>query len=85
MSELIANFQRRYGSDFLYSSPNLLSGISRILDLWGTYDSYNDSLTPDIADLNAIKQDWLVTGEDLREAFKVYLAETNEQSTKTKK
>ncbi|AGS80881.1 hypothetical protein LEP1GSC047_0888 [Leptospira phage vB_LinZ_10-LE1] len=55
------------------------------MDLWGTYDSYNASLTPDIADLNAIKQDWLVTGEDLREAFKVYLAETNEQSTKTKK
>ena len=36
------------------------------MDLWGVFDDYNTSLTPDEADEVAITLDWLAVGDALR-------------------
>ena len=38
-----------------------------MLDLFGTFDSYNESRTGDEADTKAMFADWRVTGQDLQE------------------
>jgi len=52
-------------SDFMVPMPSAISGIARILDLGGTYNSYNRSATPEEADCRAIYSDWAITGQDL--------------------
>ena len=54
---------------FLYSDPSFLSGACRTLDLFGQYDHYNFSTTPSEADHRAIATDWIVTGQDIRDAM----------------
>ena len=33
-------------SNYLFATPSFLSGAARTLDLWGTFDGYNESLDP---------------------------------------
>lgn len=62
-------------SDFLFARPSFLSGIARVLDLWGRFDRYNESRTPEEADVTALVSDWIIIGRDLEEAFRKVLAE----------
>jgi hypothetical protein len=62
-------------SGFLFSEPSFLSGASRLLDLWGQYDQYNQSLTPAEADARAIAADWIIIGQDLQEAMDEFNSE----------
>jgi len=58
------------GSDFLFASPSLMSGIARTFDLFGIFDSYNSSRTGEMADARALYSDWSAVGDDLRNAMK---------------
>lgn len=60
----------RVKSDFLFAQPSFASGAGRILDLWGRFDDYNFSETPEEADSNALASDWIIVGQDLCDAMK---------------
>ncbi|MFZ0704677.1 MAG: hypothetical protein WAM71_03675 [Candidatus Korobacteraceae bacterium] len=60
----------RIKSDFLFAQPSFASGAARILDLWGQFDDYNISNTPQEADESAIAADWIIVGQDLCYAMK---------------
>ena len=62
-------------SDFLFAEPSFFSGAARLLDLWGQYDQYNQSLTPAEADARAIAADWIITGQDLQDAMEEFNSE----------
>ena len=59
-------------SDYLFPMPGTLSGVARILDIGGTYTSYNRSETPEEADSKAIFSDWAIVGQDLTRAARKY-------------
>lgn len=50
------------GSDFLFSMPSFLSGAARVLDMGGTFTSYNTSPTPAAADARALASDLAMAG-----------------------
>ena len=54
---------------FLYARPSFAEGAARILDMGGTLNSYNKSLSAEQADLFAIYSDWLSVGADLEVAL----------------
>ena len=65
----------RLRSDFLFAQPSFFSGVARILDLFGLFDSYNESLTPQEADARAMYADWRITGHDISDAVAQFEAE----------
>ena len=56
-------------SDFLFAQPSLASGVARVFDLFGQFDDYNSSDTPQDADAKAIAADWLIVGQDIADAI----------------
>ena len=60
------------GSDFLFAMPSALSGVSRTLDLGGTFDSYNGSANGLAADTKALVADWQAVGESFVRAIEVF-------------
>lgn len=56
-------------SDFLFATPAFISGASRVLDLYGTYDVYNASPTEREADYKALLSDWRIVGRDIFDAM----------------
>ncbi len=56
-------------SDFLFSTPTFASGAARVLDLFGTYDTYNFSSTDHEADFSALLSDWRIVGQDIFSAM----------------
>jgi len=63
-------------SDFLFVQPNALFGLARLFDLGGTFDSYNESPTPAMADAVALLNDWCRVGQDLSDVFPLALLDT---------
>ncbi|MBD2326283.1 hypothetical protein H6G21_05305 [Alkalinema sp. FACHB-956] len=59
-------------SSFLYAQPSFVEGIARLLDIGGTLQEYNSSLTDHQADELALTADWRVIGEDLNNAIDAY-------------
>ena len=59
----------------MYSDPSFLSGFARTFDLYGLYDSYNQSNSPLEADARALASDWIIVGQDLQEAFDQFESE----------
>lgn len=62
-------------SDLLFAQPSALYGLARLFDLGGTFDSYNESPTPAMADAWALLNDWCHVGQDLVIAFPDALAD----------
>jgi hypothetical protein len=56
-------------SDFLFAQPSFASGVARVFDLFGQFDEYNRSETPEEADAKAIASDWIVVGQDIADAI----------------
>lgn len=56
-------------TDFLFAQPSLASGAARLLDLWGQFDDYNRSESPEEADSKAIASDWLIVGQEIASAM----------------
>jgi len=46
--------------------------MARLFDFYGLYDAYNTSDSEAQADAMATFADWLVTGQDIREAVEQY-------------
>jgi hypothetical protein len=59
---------KKVQTDYLFAQPSFASGAARVLDLWGTFDEYNRSATPQEADGKAIAADWLIVGQALCDA-----------------
>ena len=49
----------------LFANPSLTEGISRVFDLLGNHDVYNEDLTPAEADSKALYSDWAAVGDHL--------------------
>ena len=60
---------KRVKTDFLFAQPSFSSGVARVIDLWGQFDEYNTSETPEEADARAIASDWMMFGQDLLDAI----------------
>ena len=56
---------------FLFATPSFVSGMARVFDLFGQFDQYNASETPEIADSKALYCDFRVVGQDLRQAMEL--------------
>ena len=56
----------------LFATPSFAQGFSRILDLGGTVNEFNISLTPEEADHDALWSDWCAVGDDIRYVLALY-------------
>lgn len=63
-------------TDFLFARPSFLEGVARAIDLGSTLQVYNTSDTPEQADRRALTEDFVVVGEDMREAIREVQAGT---------
>lgn len=70
------------GSDYLFATSSFWSGVARVVDLSGSYDSYNTSADSVTADLLAARLDWLAVGHDLRKAMRDFKAVEQGQEPK---
>ena len=56
-------------TDYLFAMPSFRSGVARVFDLFGLFDTYNDSPTDHLADARALYSDWHIVGQDLADAM----------------
>ena len=49
----------------LYARPSFIEGMARALDMGGTLNEYNASLSGEEADAIAIWSDWVAIGQDM--------------------
>ena len=56
-------------TDYLFAMPSAWSGAARLFDLFGVFDTYNDSASDDLADARAIYSDWHIVGQELADAM----------------
>jgi hypothetical protein len=56
-------------TDYLFAQPSFLSGAARVLDVFGVFDFYNFSPTPEQAEARAMYVDWAMVGQDLQKAM----------------
>lgn len=56
----------------LFIQPSFWRGTARVMDLFGTLTRYNTYPTAQEADRRAMKRDWEVVGQDLKNAIKEY-------------
>ena len=52
-------------ASLLFAEPSLSEGFARVLDVGGSFDDYNYSVSPEEADQIAIAADWYAVGADL--------------------
>lgn len=56
-------------TDLLYARPSFAEGMARALDLGGTLNEYNRSMTGQQANDRALRSDFLAIGQDLGHAL----------------
>ena len=56
-------------TDVLYSRPSWLTGVARLFDFWGLFDTYDTSKSDRVADARALAADWRAVGADLEYAM----------------
>ena len=49
----------------LFANPSFVEGASRVFDILGNQDIYNEDQTPDEADAKALLSDWASVGDHL--------------------
>jgi len=57
--------QKRYVTDFLFSTPSFLSGAGTVINLAGNYHKFNASNSGFEADKKAIENDFRMVGQDI--------------------
>ena len=55
---------------YLTAQPSFLEGVARLFDFAGTMTVYNESRSPDEADIRALRADWQALGDDMRFAIR---------------
>ncbi|MGL6096217.1 MAG: hypothetical protein ACRC7O_10530 [Fimbriiglobus sp.] len=53
----------------LFARPSFTEGVARLFDWTGELNEYNSSATPEEADAEALRADWMATGEDIAAAI----------------
>jgi len=56
-------------TDFLFPKRDFWTGFSSILSISGDENKFNTSKSGEEADMKAIKSDWEMIGQDIRNAF----------------
>ena len=51
-------------TDYLFATPSIIAGIASCIDMFGVYNSYNDSENEIIADKKAMLSDVLTLKKD---------------------
>ena len=59
-------------TNFLFAMPTFWSGMSRVLDFGGTFDSYNERRSTQEADAIAMYADFSMVGQDLIQVMEVW-------------
>jgi hypothetical protein len=57
-------------TSYLFARPSFWAGTASLFDFGNTLFEYNISLTPEQANIFALRADWRAVGEDLRHAIK---------------
>jgi hypothetical protein len=52
--------------------PSFWRGTARVMDLFGTLTRYNTFASAKDADTTAMKRDWEIVGQDIKDAVKEY-------------
>ena len=52
-------------SSFLFARPSFIEGAARAIDLGGTLNEYNVSMSGEMADALAMNSDWRQVAEDI--------------------
>jgi hypothetical protein len=55
-------------TDFLFAMPSFVRGMGRVIDLGDTMTQYNNSSTPEEADVRALCSDWSIVGAEIRDS-----------------
>ena len=58
-------------SDFLYTTPNFLSGMASVLDIGGGLLQFNESRNENEADNLALRNDFNAVATDMRAAMQM--------------
>lgn len=72
-------------STFLFARPSFVEGMARTLDLSGSLNEYNRSVSGEQADYLALFADWRLIGMDIQRAMLQVGAETAEDNRLVKK
>jgi hypothetical protein len=62
----------QFNTDFLFTSPNFLTGAATIFNLAGNFYEHNSSKSEDEADCSAIANDFKIVGNDLEKTLSKY-------------
>lgn len=62
-------------TDFLFPKRSFLSGFSSILSIFGEEKKFNTSKSGKEADFKALKSDWEMIGQDLRDSMSKIILE----------
>jgi len=57
--------QRRYSTDFLFSTPSFLSGAGTVINIAGNFYDFNSSISGFEADRKALDNDFRMIGQDI--------------------
>jgi hypothetical protein len=69
--------KKKYRTDYLFPKSNFLIGMGSVLDLSGSYYTFNISETEKEADRKAIESDWGMVGQDMKQAMGVSCKDIN--------
>ncbi len=58
-----------FRTDFLTATPSALLGAATIFNLAGRFYEFNSSQSGEAADSTALRQDWSMIGQDIRETM----------------
>jgi|APCry1669188910_1035180.scaffolds.fasta_scaffold24710_2 hypothetical protein len=62
----------------LFAVPTFFTGAASCFDLFGSMSTFNYSSSPEKADCQELSSDWIMTGQDLKDAIEGYESK-NEQ------
>lgn len=57
--------QKRYSTDFLFSTPSFLSGAGTVINIAGNFYDFNSSVSGFEADRKALDNDFRMIGQDI--------------------
>jgi hypothetical protein len=73
------NNKDRYITDFLFATPNYLTGAGTVINLAGNYYAFNVSKTGEEADHRAIQNDFNMIGQDIFDVIEGMKSMDNKQ------
>jgi len=64
-------------STYLFPIPSFINGFAHAIDLGSNLNTFNFSLSEQMADYKAILSDWTMVGNDLENAIEIYSENNN--------